>query len=218
MQDYERERIKFKEQHPDKVKEDENEEDIAKYYEDATQRELRLIYEGQNAIHQVMQQMEQKLRDISQQQNVHTSMLQQGGAQVGGQAVGAAGGGFLQHEKNEALQSLRDLTSSIRDMKNYVNEIFTRTYNMEQRLSSGGSTGGQPVAQQDPALKQHLENIQNDIRQIRTTQLGQAAGPSSCPNITCLSSTYFLVIICVQSGVILAVLLLRNKTEKAHFY
>lgn len=56
--------LRFKEQHPDKVKEDDNEEDIAKYFEDATQRELRLIYESQTAIHQVMQQIEQKLREI----------------------------------------------------------------------------------------------------------------------------------------------------------
>lgn len=44
---------RFKEQHPDKVKTDEDEDDFAKYYEDATARELRLIYESQTAIHAV---------------------------------------------------------------------------------------------------------------------------------------------------------------------
>uniref|UniRef100_F1L312 Protein ERGIC-53 n=2 Tax=Ascaris TaxID=6251 RepID=F1L312_ASCSU len=222
MQDYERERQKFKEQHPDKVKEDDNEEDIAKYFEDATQRELRLIYESQTAIHQVMQQIEQKLREISQQQNVHTSMLQQGSAsggaaQAGGQVVAA--GGFQQHEKNEALQTLRDLSSSIRDMKNYVNEIFTRTYNMEQKLTGGTATAAVAGMQPDAAIKQFLEGIQNDVRQIRTSQLAQGGvAGAGCPNAACLTSTFFLVIITLQSTALLAVLLLKGRPDKAKFY
>uniref|UniRef100_A0A915B1V6 L-type lectin-like domain-containing protein n=1 Tax=Parascaris univalens TaxID=6257 RepID=A0A915B1V6_PARUN len=222
MQDYERERQKFKEQHPDRVKEDDNEEDIAKYFEDATQRELRLIYESQTAIHQVMQQIEQKLREISQQQNVHTSMLQQasasgGAAQAGGQVIVA--GGFQQHEKNEALQTLRDLSSSIRDMKNYVNEIFTRTYNMEQKLTGGTATAAVAGMQPDAAIKQFLEGIQNDVRQIRTSQLAQSGVPgTSCPNSACLTSTFFLVIVTLQSTALLAVLLLKGRPDKAKFY
>lgn len=76
MQDFEQERKKFKEEHPDRVKEDD--EDLAKYYEDATVRELRLIYEAQTGIHQVLQQMETRLREITQQQALHTTYLQQG--------------------------------------------------------------------------------------------------------------------------------------------
>jgi lectin, mannose-binding 1 len=76
MSDFEQERKKFKEEHPDKVKEDD--EDLAKYYEDATVRELRLIYEAQTGIHQVLQQMETRLREINQQQALHTTYLQQG--------------------------------------------------------------------------------------------------------------------------------------------
>lgn len=55
-------------------------------------------------------------------------------------------------------------------MKNYVNEIFTRTYNMEQRAAQGVG-GGSP--QQDAAIKQYLENIQNDVRQVRASQMAQ---------------------------------------------
>ncbi|VDK43452.1 unnamed protein product [Anisakis simplex] len=226
MQEYEKERQKFKEQHPDKVKLDETEEDIAKYFEDATQKELRMIYESQTAIHQIMQQMEQKLNAISQQQNVHTSMLQQGavagGAQQQGGGAGqvAAGGGFLQHEKNEALQTLRDLFSSVRDMKNYVNEIFTRTYNMEQKLAAGGSTAPTgAMVQSDAAIKQFLENIQNDVRHIRSSQLAQSGQPGgSCPNVTCLTSTFFLVIIAVQSCTLVGLIWLKARPDKAKFY
>lgn len=216
MQEYEDERKKFKQEHPDKAKADNEEEEYAKYFEDTAARELRLIYESQNAIHQVMQHMEAKLVQIQQAQNVHTSMLQQGGAVApqGGQAQqppqqppvgGASDGGFQQHEKNEVIQGVRDLSTSIRDMKNYVNEIFTRTYNLEQKL--GGQGGASPADQ----TKQQLENIQNDIRQIRASQIAQGSAPqlNSGDCSTCLSSTLFVMIAIAQSGVILVFIFIR---------
>uniref|UniRef100_A0A914ZE35 L-type lectin-like domain-containing protein n=1 Tax=Panagrolaimus superbus TaxID=310955 RepID=A0A914ZE35_9BILA len=122
MEQYEDERKKFKQEHPDKAKLDNEEEEYARHFEDAAARELRLIYETQNAIHQVMQQMEAKLAQIQQAQNVHTSMLQQRGgvppAQTGQQQPpppvggGGVGDGFQQHEKNEVMQGVRDLSSS----------------------------------------------------------------------------------------------------------
>lgn len=134
MKEYEQERAKFKEQHPDKVKED-DEYDANKYYEDATARELRMIYESQNAIHQVMQNMDQRLAQIQQAQLTGSAAAVPQAA-AGGAAPVAAGGSFQPHEKNEVITSLRDLTQTIRDMKQYVNEIFTKTYNMEQKLVS----------------------------------------------------------------------------------
>ncbi|KAI1722185.1 legume-like lectin family domain-containing protein [Ditylenchus destructor] len=196
MKKFEEERKQFKEAHPEKARDD-DEYDPAKYFEDVTARELRLIYESQTAIHKVMQQMEMKLQEINQQQHVHTSLLQQGGGAVqqqqqqpAGQQPVSAGGGFLPHEKNEVIQSLRDLTTSIRDMKNYV--------------------------------RTHLENIQNEVRQIRSAQLaqnnpqGQPLG--GCENISCVSSTIFLSIIAIQSAVILGFIFMRSKSDKAKFY
>jgi len=222
MEEYEQERKKFKELHPDKVKPDDEEEEYAKYFEDAAARELRLIYETQNAIHRVMQQMETKLNQIQQNQNYHTSMLQQQGAVAppGGQqqqqqqpppVQGAPGTGFQQHEKNEVIQGVRDLTASIRDMKNYVNEIFTRTYNLEQKL---GGTGADPN-------KQLLDNIQNDIRQIRAAQIAQGNAPGISGEVTCgncVTSTLFVLLVLVQSGVILVFIFVRSKNDKAKFY
>ena len=80
QKEFEKERQKYKEQHPEKAKDDEDE--TAKYYEDAQMRELRMIYETQANIYKVMQQMETKLQEIAQQQHVHTSMLQGGAGAV----------------------------------------------------------------------------------------------------------------------------------------
>lgn len=70
--------------------------------------------------------MEIKLNAIQQQSGV--------APQAGGQQAPVTGGckktnqvfrksrilAFQPHEKNEVIQSLRDLTASLRDMKNYV--------------------------------------------------------------------------------------------------
>ncbi|GMT00565.1 hypothetical protein PENTCL1PPCAC_22739, partial [Pristionchus entomophagus] len=145
MHEYESERQKFKEAHPDKAKEDEM-DDPLKYFEDSTARELRLIYEAQNGIHQVMKSMDERLREIQTTQRSGAQPVQnvQSG---GGGSVGAGVPSFAAHEKNEVLQTLRDMSSSLKDMKSYVNEIFTKTYNLEQKWGQGppnqnGGVGG----------------------------------------------------------------------------
>uniref|UniRef100_A0A914VUV4 L-type lectin-like domain-containing protein n=1 Tax=Plectus sambesii TaxID=2011161 RepID=A0A914VUV4_9BILA len=239
MQDYEKERQRFKEQHPDKAKDDDV-DDFAKYFEDATARELRLIYESQNAIHLVMQQMEQKLQAIVQQQNQHTQLIntvRSGGAVQQQPATGGgapvAGGGFGQEEKNEALQALRELTSGLRDMRTYVNEIYTRTFNMEQKINQGAGAQpqaagqGQGTVQQVggatdfATIKNYLESVQADVRHIRANQnnMGQGnAQGGACPDVACLTSTFFLIIVGAQSALIVVLLMFRRGQEKAKFY
>ena len=62
----------------------------------------------------------------------------------------------MAHEKNELIQVVREVSASLRDMKHYVNglflfnvfnvyfsiEIYTRTYNVEQKIQHGVPTGG----------------------------------------------------------------------------
>ncbi|KAI6208270.1 ERGIC-53-like protein [Aphelenchoides besseyi] len=213
MNEFEEERKKFKKEHPEKAK-DEDEDDPSRYYEDAQARELRLIHESQGQIYTILQQMDQKLSQIQQ-----PGAIQSGGQQ---QNQPIAAGGFQQHEKSEVIQSLRDLTASIRDMKSYVNEIYTRSHNIEQRLNQGAG-GGSPVASagsqgMDAAVRSYLDGIQNEVRQIRSTQLSQTGGNtlSDCP--ACFSSSVFIVVIFVQTFVILGFVFLRSKQDKAKFY
>lgn len=201
--------FRYKQEHPEKAKDDE-EETIAKYYEDTTARELRLIYESQTTIHAVMQSIETKLQVINQQQQIHTQMLKTDA--VGGGVAHQGVIGFQPHEKSEVLQSLRDLTSSVKDMKNYVNEIYTRSYNIEQKIS-GGAQGGVAFNGGDVEVRAKLDGITNEIRQIRSTQLGQGGAvsgvASTCQDVPCVSSTLFLIIIAIQSGALMVFVFLR---------
>uniref|UniRef100_A0A0N4ZKD3 L-type lectin-like domain-containing protein n=1 Tax=Parastrongyloides trichosuri TaxID=131310 RepID=A0A0N4ZKD3_PARTI len=212
---FEKEREKFKKEHPEKAAQDE--EDAAKYYEDATARELRLIHETQSAIHMIMQNMENKLKEIQNTQNTHTSMIQSGGQHTPQQGTGqvqqVAPGGFQQHEKQEVIQQLRDLMNTVRDMKNYVNEVYTKTFNMENKINANAA------AQQtiNPTLQQQLNLIQDDLSKVsRGFATGQGKPSTDCPS--CVGSTFFLIIIAVQSAAIVIVIYLRSKETKAKFY
>ncbi|KAK6728490.1 hypothetical protein RB195_005868 [Necator americanus] len=207
MKEYEAERAKFKEQHPEKAKEDDYYDD-PKYFEDATSRELRQLLEGHNSMFQLLQRMEGKLNQI------------QGGA-VGtampGQVGVTAGAGLLQHEKNEVLQTLRDLSQSLRDQKQYVNEIFTKTYNLEQKWGQGPPQGGGGGGV-DHNMHQKVDSLLNEIRTVRANQLQQGGTAVNCPNISCLSSSLFLAVIFIQGLVIVVIVFIRSKPDKAKFY
>lgn len=98
-----------------------------------------------------------------------------------GQPPQVGGGGILHEEKVEMMQSLRELSSGLRDMRTYVNEIYTRTFNMEQKLNQGGGAQAQPGQGQGTVqqvggvtdfatLKNYLDSIQTDVRHIRANQ------------------------------------------------
>ncbi|KAF7637741.1 L-type lectin-like domain-containing protein [Meloidogyne graminicola] len=226
--EFEKEREKYKEQHPEKARAAEHDE-ASQYYEDAQMRELRQIYEAQSQIYKVLQTMEQRLQDIAKQQTIHTNLLQGGAAisQGGQQQQAAAGGGFLLHEKNELIQVVRELSASLRDMKHYVNEIYTRTYNVEQKIQHGipPASGTATVMQLDQATRNYLEQMQAEIRQIRASQVSQVQHPPpvqpapviDCP-MNCISTTIFLSIVALQSVALFIFIFIRSKSDKAKFY
>uniref|UniRef100_A0AC35TUI3 L-type lectin-like domain-containing protein n=1 Tax=Rhabditophanes sp. KR3021 TaxID=114890 RepID=A0AC35TUI3_9BILA len=213
---FEEERSKFKVEHPERAKTDE-EDDMAKYYEDPNTKELRLIFESQNDIYKIMQTIEGKLKEIQNTQGVHSNMFQQ--VSAGGHAQPVAGnapisaGSFQQHEKTEVMQNVRDLVNSIRDMKTYVNEIYTKTFNLDNALKNTNSGAA------NANLQQSLNTLQTEIAAIRQNQVNSAhaqTDPSSCP--TCLGATFFLIIITVQSAGIFVFVFVRSRETKAKFY
>lgn len=108
------------------------------------------------------------------------------------------------------LNSLRDLTVTLRDMKNYVNEIYTRTYNLEQKL---GGAAAPRQTDDGGAVRAYLDAIQTEVRQIRSTQVAHSPGAgsggagASCP--TCLSTVLFVGVVGAQSVLLLAVIYMR---------
>ncbi|KAF8368125.1 ile-1, partial [Pristionchus pacificus] len=214
MHEYESERQKFKEAHPDKAKEDEM-DDPLKYFEDSTARELRLIYEAQNGIHQVMKSMDERLREMQNVQRSGVQPVQH--VQTGGGVAGVPS--FAVHEKNEVMQTLRDMSSSLKDMKSYVNEIFTKTYNLEQRWGQGTTNQGGGTAVPDSAAHQKLDNLLNELRTVRANQINQGGSTVDSSSSSCgISSSFFITIILLQGIVILAFIFVRTKQDKAKFY
>ena len=120
---------------------------------------------------------------------------------------------FSPAEKAEVLQSLREIGSELRTIKQYASEIFTRTYSMEQKMgssASGQATGGSGLAQ-DQSIRTYFEQMQQEIRTLRVQQ--QSAGQTlpvgmDCPS--CLGTNMFYVVVAIQSLVILLVIYVRS--------
>lgn len=59
-------------------------------------------------------------------------------------------------------------------MKSYVNEIFTRTYNIDQKLSGKAIPGPPSGGHIDSSALHHsIESMHNDVREIRSAQITQ---------------------------------------------
>uniref|UniRef100_A0AC34G9L5 L-type lectin-like domain-containing protein n=1 Tax=Panagrolaimus sp. ES5 TaxID=591445 RepID=A0AC34G9L5_9BILA len=76
IEQYKDERKKFKQEHPDKAKLNNEQEEYARHFEDAAAKELR-IYETLNSIHQVMQQKNQVMQQMNQVMQQMNQVMQQ---------------------------------------------------------------------------------------------------------------------------------------------
>lgn len=241
---FEQEKEKFAKEHPDKVK-PADEDDFDKFFEDATQRELRLIYEAQNQIHQIMANLESKLDRVVQGQAQHTHTLNSIAAAKGGAVAAPApqGGaapavqgasGIAQHETNELLQLSREVSGAMREMKTYINDIYSRTINMEGKIGQGGSGGGGTPGQgvgsvqaaggyEASQIRHYLEGIKQDVEQIRVNQnrppaANAQSGGGGCPDQGCVKSSIFFLTIAAHAALLLGFLFLRKGNDKAKFY
>jgi mannose-binding lectin 1 len=231
MKEFEAEKEKFRKEHPEKAKKEDV--DYGKLYEDAMERELRMIFEGQSSIHKSLQSLETLVKQVQSLQNQHTSQLNGIASQQGGGAVphsqpagvqqpaaGAGAGAMQRHEVNELMQLIREAHASLKEMRTYTSDVHNRVINMDSRLAGqahGGSTGQGGAGFDFGLVKAHLEGLKHDVEQVRINQRGSPAG---CPSVdnSCLGISLFLIVIGAQSALFLMYFMLKGSGEKAKFY
>jgi len=194
------------------------------------ERELRLIYEGQNTIHRVVAQLDAKLNQIIQSQQQLAA--RGGGAPAQPGQPGQPMDTFTRIEVNEQIRLTKEIDNYVRDVKSYVLDIHQKAANIETRVASqgvgsvqaaGGTAQGQAGSDQFQfqSVKTYLEGIKHDVEQLRLLKPpppaagGRIAG---CPDISCLTPTLFFICLAVQSTIFVMFSCLRGRNEKAKFY
>uniref|UniRef100_A0A915KKI4 L-type lectin-like domain-containing protein n=1 Tax=Romanomermis culicivorax TaxID=13658 RepID=A0A915KKI4_ROMCU len=214
---FKQDRERFQKEHPEKVKLDE-EEEKAKAFQDPIERDILSIFEGQNSIFNVLQQMDSKINQITTQQET----LIQYASQMAGRPAAASGHvaleqGIQRTEALELVQSSRELTLAIREMKSNLVDLQNRVMSVESRVVTQQPIIGSASQGDMDYQKVNIEVIRREVEQIRAHQRTQT---SNCPTLdsTCLSSTFFLVIIFLQSVLFFLYMIFKGRNGKAKFY
>ncbi|KAI8500572.1 Protein ERGIC-53 [Branchiostoma belcheri] len=188
QQKFEKQREEYVKEHPDAQVEAE----FDAVFEREEERELRLIFEGQEKIHKTVRDLQRKLDEIVGRQERTLSLVstvQQTMPAAGGvQAVSAGGGAqpppqmpIQRHEVDAVLTAQRELTQGLRD------------------------------------LRDNLHHVKRDVSSLLIQRPGSQQ--LSCPPVPeypqCITPMYFLVLIVVQSAMFVLYLTYKSRQEAA---
>ncbi|XP_013405149.1 protein ERGIC-53-like isoform X2 [Lingula anatina] len=196
----------YKQQHPDKAREMEE----SQAYEGAYERELRMIFEGQNGIHRVMNELHRKVDElIGRQASIESQLSARVGTpqyqQQGQPAQLPASDGMRRHEVDSLLNSQRDVSNMINDVKFLVSDIQKRS------AQAQGPGGGDPFASQ-----QLLHQIRDNMNELKTDLLSRPN--QGCPPVqggSCLTPAYFFIFMGAQLAMMIGYIVYRNSKEAA---
>ncbi|XP_074649418.1 protein ERGIC-53-like [Tubulanus polymorphus] len=205
----------YKKEHPDKTNADEQDEN--KVFESQGQRELKQIYDSQNAIHSKLRDLDRKMDEIVGRQE--RTMSQISGISAGGVQGGSASPGgapidtIKRHEVDEVMTNIRESIRSIRDIKNVVNVVQGHT----TKIGSSGSGGSGGVNLQyekmTHEMRDNLNTVRDNVQNLLTRQ--QVNEPNDGKCATCISNATFIGFIVLQTILFLGYTIYKNKQDSA---
>ncbi|XP_072034073.1 protein ERGIC-53-like [Amphiura filiformis] len=219
----------FREKHPDKVKDQFEEE---KFFEDTQTRELRLIFDAQSSIIQNVKALSRKLDEIVGRQERTLSAISavqsgQGNYQQQPppgsgqqQQIPAATSPIQRHEVDTILNTQQELQRSIRDVRNLVGDVHTKTGVIYNKQSQGGGQqgfgggGGGDVLSHE--MRDTLKTLRSDMSNLINRPESKSAPCPPMPDYpACLSTTYFLLFVILQVGLFFVYVGYRSKQDAA---
>ncbi|XP_066270184.1 protein ERGIC-53-like [Branchiostoma lanceolatum] len=227
QQKFEKQREEYVKEHPDAQVETE----FDAVFEREEERELRLIFEGQEKIHKTVRDLQRKLDEIIGRQERTLSLVgavQQNMPSAGSVQAAGAGGGqpaapmpIQRHEVDAVLTAQRELTQGLRDLRSKVDTIHNRAATIEsnqQRQIQGQGQGGQGLDPDIlPELRDNLHHVKRDVSSLLIQR--PSSQQLSCPQIPeypqCITPVYFLILIFVQSAAFVLYLTYKSRQEAA---
>ncbi|PFX22367.1 protein ERGIC-53-like [Stylophora pistillata] len=199
----EQQREEYKTAHPDKVKKPEAE------YESAYERDVRLVYEGQNALHQMISNLHSKVGELTVQVNTLYTLVTSDHNQIGQ---------VVRHDQTINRQEVNTLINMQQQLSSKLQEIslMGQGGNMERR-DVGDSAG---VNSKLSDMQNAIESLTHTVNSVATKQQmmsGQEKKecPPPPPMPQCIGPGYFVVLIVAQLIMLIGYIGYKNQKEAA---
>ncbi|KAF6022683.1 hypothetical protein EB796_019013 [Bugula neritina] len=200
------------------AKEDEEEE-----FYDTGVKELKMIFDGQDHIHQSINAINRRLNELigtSQQLATQIGQLAQQGAgvQQAGQvpaqppATGTGTPAIQRHEVDHLIRNGNDLVQQLNQLKNSVEGIAREKRDAPPAPPSYEDQAGTQL------IKNNVDEMKTILKQMQAdayVNSQKGGGASSCPEVSCLSTTYFGVFIVGQVVLLLLYSVYQSRKEAA---
>jgi len=174
----------FQKEHPEKKQPQEK-------FESVYDRDVRLMYEGQNAIHHAVRALHEKTGELTNQvNNLHTAVS----SKTQRQQQGGDTGGINKQEVNTII-SLQNQIHSI------VNEL---------KQKSGDSGDTKKLDGMEQSLRSVLENVGHLISKSQ-----EKTKPAECPTINCVTPGVLLMFLIAQVVLVVGYNMYKQHQDKA---
>nr|XP_022312561.1 protein ERGIC-53-like [Crassostrea virginica] len=214
-------RENFQKQHPGKQP-----GEFDSMFEAQEDRELRMIFDGQNEMHNTLKELNRKLDELMGRQEMVLSRVSQ---LTGGNVQVAQGGGapplipdtIKRHEVDQVMNNQMQIMNDARDIKQVVYDVQQRAGQIQGSLSmggGGGAPGGGAGFPQDLQniiykLQENMNFVRSDLANVANRPQGQ--GQMNCPEVkaNCVSPMIFFLAIGLQLLFIVGYMVYRSNKE-----
>ncbi|XP_048750391.2 protein ERGIC-53-like [Ostrea edulis] len=206
----------FQKQHPGKQP-----GDYESMFEAQEDRELRMIFDGQNEMHNTLKELNRKLDELMGRQEMVLSRVSQltgGNVQVaqGGTAPPIIPDTIKRHEVDQVMSNQAQIMNDARDIKQVIYDVQQRTGQIQGNIGmGGGSQGGGGFPQDVQNIIYKLQENMNFVRSDLTNIANKPQGQVHCPEVqtNCLSPMLFFVAIALQLLFIIGYMVYRSNKE-----
>jgi len=182
QQKLETQREEFQKEHPDQKPAEEK-------YESLYDRHVRMIYEGQTSVHQIIRDLHSKTGQLTQEvNNLHSAVNVKS-------TSGGDGGGVSKQEINTFISIQNQIKGIVESLQN---------------KPSGGVTDPRKIEQIEQNLRTVLENVGHLLSMNKDT------GRKNCPPINCVTTGYFVFFIFAQIMMMVGYTLYKKHLEQAN--
>ncbi|KAK3732287.1 hypothetical protein QZH41_014423 [Actinostola sp. cb2023] len=205
QQKLEKQKQEYAEAHPDKVK---KEGDIQ--YESAYERDIRLVYEGQNAIHNMLNQLHTKTGELTVQANTLHTLVSTDHNRMSN--VVTFDKTINRQEVNTIINIQQQMLTKLEEIKNTVGR--TQPGGMDRR-----STDNDDVTNKLSDMQGAMDSLVHTVNNIASKQ--QFAGdkkkdcPPPPPPTHCIGPGSFVFLIIAQIVMLFGYITYRNQKDAA---